>query len=370
VITLVGDGLLKKNFFNRPIPPEQVAVFFITLYPVIYAAPWGIAGDAMYDVITIGEILAEILAERVNQDFSEPGTLLGPFPSGAPAIAIDQAALAGAKTAIVAKIGADDFGVLNKNRLRRDGVDVSRIIETADNVTGTAFVTYYSNGGRKFIFHFTHAACGELAPSDIQEELVKNIRCLHIMGCSVTGSPSLGETIMKAVRLAKKHGVTVSFDPNIRPELLKGKIMDYYKELIDTADILLAGKSELAYLYLDIESAVTKLLEQRDRIIVIKDGAKNTYVYTRQEAFRVAAFPAIEVDSTGAGDSFDGAFLALFLGGAGIRTAAIYGNAAGAKAVGRKGPMEGNTGRAALEEFVRANPRITAEDIAMLYRGN
>lgn len=323
----------------------------------------------MYDVVTIGEILAEILAERVNQEFTEPGTLLGPFPSGAPAIAIDEAALMGAKTAIVAKIGTDDFGALNKNRLRRDGVDVSRIIETADNVTGTAFVTYYSNGGRKFIFHFTHAACGELSPSDIQEELIEDTRCLHIMGCSVTGSPGLGDAVMKAVRLAKKHRVTVSFDPNIRPELLKGKIMDYYRELIDAADILLAGKSELAYLYLDIESAVTKLLEQKDRIVVIKDGAKNTYVYTRREAFRVAAFPAVEVDTTGAGDSFDGAFLALFLQGADIRTAAVYGNAAGAKAVARKGPMEGNTGRAALEEFVRANPRITAGDIAMLYHG-
>ncbi|MDR1469757.1 MAG: sugar kinase [Spirochaetaceae bacterium] len=323
----------------------------------------------MYDVITIGEILAEILAERVNQEFSDPGTLLGPFPSGAPAIAIDQAALMGAKTAIVAKIGTDDFGALNKTRLQRDGVDISPIIETADNVTGTAFVTYYSNGSRKFIFHFTHAACGELAPPDIDGELVKNTRCLHIMGCSVTGSPSLGEAIMKAVRLAKKHGVTVSFDPNIRLELLKGKIMDYYKELMDTADILLTGKSELAYLYLDIESAVTRLLEQKDRIIVIKDGAKNTYVYTRREAFKIAAFPAIEVDTTGAGDSFDGAFLALFLGGADIRTAALYGNAAGAKAVTRKGPMEGNAGRAVLEEFVRANPQIVAKDIAMLYRG-
>jgi sugar/nucleoside kinase (ribokinase family) len=324
----------------------------------------------MYDIITIGEILAEILAEKVNQELSCPGTLLGPFPSGAPAIAIDQAARMGAQTAILAKIGTDDFGILNKNRLKQNGVDVSFIIETPDNVTGTAFVTYYTNGSRKFIFHFAHAACGELGPADVDEELIKNTKYLHIMGCSIIGSPSLGEAIMKAVRLAKTHKVKISFDPNIRPELLKGRIMDYYKEIIDTADVLLSGKNELAYLFLDVESAITKLLEKKDRVIVVKDGAKYTYVYTKRESFRVAPFPAVEVDTTGAGDSFDGTFLALVCGGVDLRTAALYGNAAGAKAVGKKGPMEGNTDREVLDELVRANPHITAEDIEMLYKGN
>jgi sugar/nucleoside kinase (ribokinase family) len=321
----------------------------------------------MYDIITIGEILVEILTEKVNQEFIASGTLLGPFPSGAPAIAIDQAARMGAKTAIIAKIGADDFGLLNKERLRQNGVDISHIIETKDNVTGTAFVTYFSNGDRKFIFHFTHAACGELCPADVKEEFVKNTKYLHIMGCSITGSPSMGEAIMQAVRLAKKHKAGISFDPNIRPELLKGQIMDFYKEIIDSSDVLLAGKSELAFLFQEADSAVTKLLAQKDRIVVVKDGAENTRVYTRREAFRVPPFPAVNVDSTGAGDSFDGTFLALLCRGADIKTAAIYGNAAGAKAVAKRGPMEGNTNRAELEEFVRENSQVSVEEIDMLY---
>ena len=320
----------------------------------------------MYDIITVGEILVEILTDKLNQEFSGPGALLGPFPSGAPAIAIDQAARMGAKTAIVAKIGADDFGLLNKERLRQNGVDISHIIETAENVTGTAFITYFSDGSRKYIFHFTHAACGELCPADVKEELIKNTRYVHIMGCSITGSPSMGEAIMKAVRLAKKYGVGISFDPNIRPELLKGRIMDYYKEIIDDADILLTGKTELDFLFNETGSAVTRLLKQKDRIVVIKNGAENTSVYTRREAFKVAPFPAVTVDATGAGDSFDGTFLALLCRGADLKTAALYGNAAGARAVTKRGPMEGNTGRAELEKFIHENPEIAAEEISML----
>ena len=313
----------------------------------------------MYDIITIGEILVEILTEKVDQPFSSPGTLLGPFPSGAPAIAIDQAARMGAKTAIVAKIGADDFGLLNKERLGRNGVDISHIIETHDNVTGVAFVTYFSSGERQFIFHFTHAACGELCPADIPEDLIKNTRYMHIMGCSITGSPSMGEAIMHAVRLAKKNGVGISFDPNVRPELLKGHILDYYREIIDACDIVLSGKSELAFLFDDsLQTAIAGLLEQKDRIIVVKDGANNTSVHTRREDFKVDPFPAVNVDATGAGDSFDGAFLAMLCQGADIRTAAMYGNAAGAKAVEKRGPMEGNTNKSDLDAFIAEHPGI------------
>ena len=44
----------------------------------------------MSDVLTIGELLAEFMAERVGQTFLEPGIFLGPYPSGAPAIFADQ----------------------------------------------------------------------------------------------------------------------------------------------------------------------------------------------------------------------------------------------------------------------------------------
>ena len=325
-------------------------------------------GNKMYDIITIGEILVEILTEKLNQEFSSPGILLGPYPSGAPAIMIDQAARMGAKTAIIAKIGTDDFGLLNKERLRQNGVDISYIIETKDNVTGVAFVTYFSNGDRKFIYHFTHAACGELKPDDVKEEIVKNTKYIHIMGCSITGSPSMGKAIIQAVRLAKKNNVKIGFDPNIRPELLKGDIMDFYKEIIDASDILLTGKTELASLFSESENAITKLLEQKDRIVVVKDGAKNTCVYSRQDAFAIAPFPTNSIDATGAGDSFDGTFLALLCQGKDIRTAAIYANAAGAKAVQKRGPMEGNSSLAELNELIKENPNIVAEEIELLYK--
>jgi sugar/nucleoside kinase (ribokinase family) len=324
----------------------------------------------MYDIITVGEILAEVLTEKTDQMFTSPGILLGPYPSGAPAIAIDQAAKVGARTAIISRVGRDDLGRLNIDRLKADGVDVSHIIETDSNTTGVAFVTYFSDGSRRFVYHFTKAACGELSPDDVDEQAVKNSRYLQIMGCSITGSPSLGKSVMRAVDISIANGVKISFDPNIRPELLVGEILQYYQKVIDASDVLLTGKSELLRLFgEEIDASVKKLLEKKDRIVVVKDGSRGTNVFTRNEAFMAPTYPADEVDPTGAGDSFDGTFLAMLCAGAPLKQAADYGNAAGALAVSKRGPMEGNVLRSEIEEFIRTTGGARIIDVKNPYGG-
>lgn len=65
----------------------------------------------MPEVITIGEVLVEVMAREINQKFSEPGEFVGPFPSGAPAIFIDQVAKMGVSCGIISKVGNDDFWI-------------------------------------------------------------------------------------------------------------------------------------------------------------------------------------------------------------------------------------------------------------------
>ena len=323
----------------------------------------------MYDIITIGEILVEVLTDHVDQVFYEPGKLLGPYPSGAPAIFIDQAARMGAKSTIVAKVGEDDFARVNLERLSRDGVDVSHIVRTPDNSTGVAFVTYFANGERQYIFHFSHAACGELSPTDVDSNLIANTRYLHVMGCSLTGSPTMGEAIMCAVRKAKSIGAGISFDPNIRPELLKGQIMSCYQEILDACDVLLTGKSELRLLLgEDYGKAVCRLLKQKERVLVIKDGSRGTELYTRAESFRMETYSANEVDPTGAGDCFDATFLSGLCQGLPMEECVRRSNAAGAKAVEMRGPMEGNTTREELDSFLSNSPAPQVQYIDNPYR--
>src|ERR1700690_3375276 len=105
----------------------------------------------MKSILTIGEILVEIMATDKGDGFLEPIKLVGPFPSGAPAIFIDQAAKFGPPAAIIGCVGDDDFGRVNLDRLRRDGVNVEGIGIAPEKATGSAFVRYRTDGWRTFV---------------------------------------------------------------------------------------------------------------------------------------------------------------------------------------------------------------------------
>ena len=133
------------------------------------------------DVITIGECLVEIMRDKRDVPHSVPGTYLGPYPSGAPAIFADACARLGLKVGIIGAVGKDDFGKLLLDRLKGDGVDVSRMKVLEDNTTGVAFVTYFSSGSRQFIYHIKHAAAGQIFPEDVDLDYVGGSRLLHLM---------------------------------------------------------------------------------------------------------------------------------------------------------------------------------------------
>jgi sugar/nucleoside kinase (ribokinase family) len=298
----------------------------------------------MPKVATIGEILVEVMTKQVGQHFTEAGDMVGPFASGAPAIFIDQAARMGADAGIIARVGEDDFGRLNIERLQKDGVDISQVRSTPGYTTGTAFVTYFADGERKFIFHFTHSAAGMLSPEDIDPDYLKDCQYLHVMGCSLSASDSLRQAILKGVSIVRKNGGWISFDPNIRPELLgDSQVRKAFAEILSVTDILLTGTSELIRIIAvhSIDEAISNVKQNGTSIIVLKNGSKGTKVIHGTDHIIISPIQVEEVDPTGAGDCFDGAFIASLAEGKEIREAALIANAAGALSVTKRGPMEG-----------------------------
>jgi sugar/nucleoside kinase (ribokinase family) len=306
----------------------------------------------MAKIITIGEILVEIMTKNIGQSFEEEGEFTGPFPSGAPAIFIDQAAKTGSPCAMVSRVGDDGFGRLNVNRLKRDGVNVDHIEAVPGRTTGIAFVTYKENGDRDFIFTTKDSAAAVLSPEDVKEELFDGCQYFHIMGCSVF-SDAMIEILTKAISIAKAKSVRISFDPNIRLELLKDeKLRNFMHFALRSCDVFLPGENELKWItgIENEEKAVRYVLEQSASCVVVKRGSRGSKVYERVESFDVLPYPAEEVDPTGAGDCFAGTFISLLSQGRTLREAAQYASAAGAFAVTKKGPMEGTTTLKELED--------------------
>jgi tagatose kinase len=304
----------------------------------------------------MGEILVEIMATERGQSFRKPGMLVGPFASGAPAIFIDQVAKAGSPCAMIGCVGDDDFGTLNFERLRADGVDVSGIAVIKTATTGSAFVTYREDGDRDFIYNIANSASGHLSVGNIRTELLKQCSHFHVMGSSLF-SFRIIEAMKKVIETVKENGGTVSFDPNIRKEMLRiPEMREALDFILDYTDIFLPSGHEVMLLVSASTEAgaIDELLKRGVREVVVKRGKHGASFYDGTTVMDLPALPVEEIDPTGAGDCFGATYIACRSQGMALEQALKYACAAGARAVTYRGPMEGTATLRELDEFIGA----------------
>ncbi|AYG69153.1 MULTISPECIES: sugar kinase [unclassified Rhizobium] len=321
-----------------------------------------LAPDQLGPTICVGEILVEIVATTVGDGFVEAQPLIGPFASGAPAIFISQCGRLGGNAAMIGAVGADDFGRVNIERLKRDGVDISAISIDPDYPTGSAFVRYRENGSRDFVYNIAKSAAARFGWSEAVRDLIARGGHLHVMG-SALSVPSACAVIDRAVDIVKARGGTLSIDPNIRKELrLDEDTERRFAKLAAAADLLLPSGEELERAA-GVEgeaNAIRRLFDIGVKEIVLKRGADGaTYFNSRGERIDAPAFIVKEIDPTGAGDCFGGAYLTCRRLGMSAEDALTYAAAAGARNVTVVGPMEGAGTREELDAFIAATARRT-----------
>lgn len=311
--------------------------------------------DTLGPTVCVGEILVEIVATVEGKGFLEPLDLVGPFPSGAPAIFIDQCARIGGSAAIVAAVGDDDFGKLNVTRLKRDGADVSAVSIESDFPTGSAFVRYCPDGSRDFVYNIAKSAAAMLSWTQPVEALINRAGHLHVMG-TVLAMPGAWEIVERAAAIIKGRGGSVSLDPNLRKELKSNEDTNKrFTALIELSDLLLPSgeELELAAGVTGEDNALAGLFHRGVSEVALKRGADGASVFGKNgHRIDSPAFTVEEVDPTGAGDCFGGAYVACRRLGMGTAEALKYANAAGARNVTVRGPMEGAGTREELDRFM------------------
>lgn len=309
----------------------------------------------MKKIVVIGEVLVEIMADTVGAGFGAPQALTGPFPSGAPAIFADQAAKLGQPVGIVSAVGNDDFGRLNIERLSRDGVECKGIAMDEDRPTGSAFVRYRSDSTRDFVFNIKHSACGHLHDSGGVRALLGSADHLHVMGSSLSSAEFVALNLATAEDV-KARGGSVSFDPNVRREILGAPgLLEAMIQILGLTDLFLPSGEELTLLTAATEEkqAVAELLGIGVKAVVHKNGSEGAAYHDASGSCATEAFAVDEVDPTGAGDCFGGAFTTFWLRGEPAQEALRKAAAAGARAVTRRGPMEGTSTDEEIDAFLK-----------------
>ena len=294
------------------------------------------------DVLSLGIYVVDVLGRPIDE-FPEKGKLVlfdeleihtGGCANNT-AIALTRLGLsAGA----MGKVGTDAFGDLILQKLRDNGVDTGGMQQDPGSSTSFTFVAVASDGERTF-YHYI-GANGELCEADLDWEVIKSAKILHIAGALVMPRFD-GAPMANVLQKAKTLGITTSLDTAYDAT---GKWMETLEPCLPYVDMFMPSIVEAQYLTgLSDAREITQFLRRNYGIhtIAIKMGEDGSYVSTPEREHFATAYPVTAVDATGAGDAYVAGFLAGTLMGWDLKATAELASATGAACVTAIGTTAG-----------------------------
>lgn len=275
------------------------------------------------DIICLGEPLIE-LNERHGD-----GAYLKGFGGDTSNCAI-AAARSGAKVGYVTRLGDDSFGDDVLSLWRTEKIDARHVIRDGSAQTGVYFVSH-GKDGHAFSYRRAGSAASRLSPADVPGDYIAGARILHVSGISQAISDTATDAVFHAIEQAQKGGTLVSFDPNLRLNLWSlPRARAVIHDAMGRCDIALPGYDDAVKLTgRESPDAIADFyLSLGARVVALTLGAEGTLVAAPEQRERVPSIRVNPVDATGAGDTFDGAFLAEYLQSGDPFAATRYANTA------------------------------------------
>ncbi|UYG97730.1 sugar kinase [Cytobacillus firmus] len=298
----------------------------------------------MKDVVTIGDAMITF-----NPSATGPMRFVPTFErkiGGAELNVAIGCSRLGLKTGWISRLGNDEFGRHIFNTVRGEGIDVSQLKLVDGYPTSLNFKEIMGDGSVRTFYYRTNSPTTALTIEILSEEYIKNSKVLHITGIFPAVDKEKNIDLIKyAISLAKKHGVLVSFDPNIRLKLwTKEEARTVLREFLPYVDIFLTGEEEAELLLGTSDPREVIELGKAFGIshIAIKQGEKGSVGYQNGEYIEAPAFKAKKVvDTVGAGDGFDSGFIYGLLNQWPLQKTLQFANVIGSMVVSVSGDNEG-----------------------------
>lgn len=219
-------------------------------------------------------------------------------------------------------IGADPLSAEMRGSWESEGIDTRLVFTVADRTPGLYLIETDAKGERRF--HYwrkgSAATCWwqELKAHNA-ETILSDADLVYFSGISlaILTSQERGE-FLKMLRGLKRRG-RIAFDPNLRLRLwpMAQEAQEVFEELVVIADIVLPSSQDLDDLYTPskAEAHAERLIAQGAREFALTDGEAGCWVYDGALRHLRQTGRVIALDTSGAGDSFNGAYLAARLAG-------------------------------------------------------
>ena len=302
-------------------------------------------------ITLVGSFIADLTARTPRMPV--PGeTVLGKsFTLGPGGKGSNQAAAAarcGSKVNLVTKLGDDEFGALALNCFKADGINFEYTLITKDHPTGTALILVDDSGENMIVV--TLGACGTISREEVfaAENIIKQSSLV------MTQLETSIESVVAAIELANKHGIPVIFNP-------APYNADYPREILPMVNYITPNEIEAGHMTgckitneKSVVSAAGKIKQMGAGTVIITLGERGCLIYENENDYSfVQAFKVDAVDTTGAGDAFNGGLAHAIEKGMNLKDAVRYASAVAAISVTRFGASTAMPQSCEVDEFLR-----------------
>ncbi|MDQ0352306.1 ribokinase [Alkalibacillus filiformis] len=290
-------------------------------------------------VTVIGSINMDLVTEA--EQFPNKGeTLLGKsfstIPGGKGANQAVASSKLGANVNLIGCVGNDAFAKTLNHHFETQGINTNYIEEAPGEPTGVASITIAENDNHIIVVPGANHAVTPQLVEKYEPIIAESETILLQFEIPI-------ESVEKAVELANKHGVRVILNP--------APVQPISISVMASVDYITPNEHELAVLLDDEEKKA--FYEQNREKFVITHGSKGVEYFEHGQSHLVPGFSVDVVDTTGAGDSFNGALAVALTRGDSLAEGCLFGNAVGALSVSKLGAQSGMPTKEEVEEFIQ-----------------
>lgn len=306
-------------------------------------------------VILVGEPMGLLIADREGPLDQAEGFSLA--VAGAEFnVAVGLSRL-GKKAAYMTKLGKDPFGARILRALEENGIGRELVSLSEERATGFMMKGQTQVGDPEIFYFRKGSAASTLTKEDVDQICFSQYSHVHLTGIFPALSSTALEAAFYLARRAREEGLTVSFDPNLRPQLWPSPsvMIQVINDLAKEADYVFPGTAEGEILMgsSDPELINNYYMDLGARAVITKCGSRGAYVTTREGSFLSPGFRVEKVvDTVGAGDGFAAGILYGLLEDRPLEEAVRFGNAVGAMQVMNRGDNEGLPTQEQLKAFL------------------
>lgn len=288
----------------------------------------------MGKITVVGSFVVDLMSKTPHLPVPGETVLGGPFKMGPGGKGGNQAVAAarlGADVVMVTKLGNDSFGEMALENFKKEKIKTDYITIDEENSTGAALIAVDEAGENMIVVAL--GACGNITSSEIQKASIEISNSDIVLLQLETNL----EAVIETITLAEKYSVPVILNP--------APYQDFPRELLKKVTYITPNETEASQLTgIEVNSIETAreaakyIYDQGVKNVIITLGKKGCLLYNDKfKGELIEAFKVNAIDTTGAGDAFNGGFAYAISNKEDLITAIIYGNATAGLSVQKVG---------------------------------